>query len=865
MITDAEFDELHREVLDNIYRMLDLRAAAHRWADDGYAVFPVDRKTKRPLTAHSFRDATRDHDEIDRMWDQYPRGNVAAAVPVGQIVIDVDGYHGGLDTILGMLAEYGPLPPTKFHITGGDDGTGTSTHDFFTVDIDVSNRIAQRPLGPGVDIRVGGKGYVVVHGLHKSGRGYADMTPGITPAPLPHAWYDLIVKPHPKKSAIEDFSRLRTAGDNKEYVEHCVRDDLAKLAAATEGTRNDTLHAVACNLFEWVKGGHVNQGWAYGELESIAQQIGLGDSEIRSTLRQAWNRVGERHPPAPREISPAFQIGTHKADLVSETGTNDMDDDAAAELDIHHGPLGSGLDPADAHHGQARFAYRLAEREAGRLLHVHGLGWHCWDGTRWALDDRGAGKRAVLAMLRDQWRKGFSNKEVAAEVKRCQSAAAVGGILELAAALEPFAATVDDLDTDPYLLNVANGTLDLHTLVLRPHSPADRMTKACRAAYVPGTATPTWDAFLARVLTDDSVRGFVQRLAGMTLLGEVREHVLPIFTGTGRNGKSVLYKALLFALGDYAATADPELFMVRDGAHPTGEMDLMGKRLVVVSESNKDRRLDEAKMKRLVGGDPIKARHMRKDFVEFMPSHQAVLVTNHLPRVSGDDSATWARLRVVPFDVVIPPHEQDTDLDRKLQLEADGILSWAVDGLRDYLDRGLDEPASVRVATETYHHEMDAVTRFILECCDTGPNCRATSTELHQEWVRWQQQNGCDPMGLLTFGKALDKKGYTVKRTRRGADRAGLSIKPPPNDFDIVPSADGDECDESSGSTHRVRTYNNKDDNSSHSSRTSNGQVHQHPRLTGRGRCARCSYHVPSQGHCSECCGDEQTEGWGDS
>jgi len=68
--------------------------------------------------------------------------------------------------------------------------------------------------------------------------------------------------------------------------------------------------------------------------------------------------------------------------------------------------------------------------------------------------------------------------------------------------------------------------------------------------------------------------------------------------GNCTNGKGTIYKALLRALGDYADTVDPDLFMVRDNAHSTGEMDLRGLRLGAMSKSDRDRRLAEATMKR---------------------------------------------------------------------------------------------------------------------------------------------------------------------------------------------------------------------------------------------------------------------------
>ncbi|MCV7068335.1 hypothetical protein H7H51_26150 [Mycolicibacterium farcinogenes] len=289
------------------------------------------------------------------------------------------------------------------------------------------------------------------------------------------------------------------------------------------------------------------------------------------------------------------------------------------------------------------------------------------------------------------------------------------------------------------------------------------------------------DEFLKRVLPDADVRHYLQRLVGVALLGSVKEHILPILTGEGRNGKGTFYEALLYSLGGYGGTAEPDLFMHREGAHPTGQMDLRGRRFVVVSENDRDRRLAEATMKRLTGGDPIKARYMRENFVEFIPSHLAMLVTNHLPRVNGDDPAIWARMRVIPFDVVIPKTEQDGNLGEKLEAEADVILAWAIQGLKDYLRRGSAEPPRVLAATEKYHEDSDDVGRFIAACCVTDSRAHftfATSTELHDAWQEWQREDGCPKLGLQAFGKVMDRKGHNVLPARHGRrERNGIGLK----------------------------------------------------------------------------------------
>lgn len=434
---------------------------------------------------------------------------------------------------------------------------------------------------------------------------------------------------------------------------------------------------------------------------------------------------------------------------------------------------------ADKHSGQVRIAYRLADHYDNRLLYVHGIGWHLWDGTRWAPDDAGHAKRAVLDVLRVALAESLGDKELRADVRKCESASGVNGVLDIAAALPEFAATVRDLDADPYLLNTAAGTLDLRTMELRGHDPGDRITKVTRAAYDPEAPGSTWDRHLTRVLPGVEVRGYLQRLTGVALVGKVLEHVLGILTGTGANGKTVFINALAWALGDYASTAEPDLFMHRDGAHPTGEMDLLGRRLVVVSESERDRRLAEATMKRLTGGDIIRARKMRQDFIEFEPSHTALLVTNHLPKVAGDDPAIWRRLRVIPFGVEIPPDERDPRIGEALQAEADAVLAWAVAGWVAYRHQdGLAEPDAVVAATDNYHQASDAVGRFVAEACLTNsPVVKATTGQLFEAWEKWRQVDGAEQISQKKFGQALDRLGFPAGQPVNGKRwRAGIAL-----------------------------------------------------------------------------------------
>lgn len=421
-----------------------------------------------------------------------------------------------------------------------------------------------------------------------------------------------------------------------------------------------------------------------------------------------------------------------------------------------------GEGPDRVFRGQLRMAYRLAAGHADRLMHVHGLGWHWWDANRWVEDRTGQAERCVFSVLQTAHAEAFGDEKLAADVRSCQSHHSVDGVLKLASKLKEFAFTTDDLDGDPYKLNVANGTLDLLTMTLGRHEPADRITKVCNASYDPGATGPVWEAFLRRSLPDPDVLAFLQRYTGQALAGRAMEHALAILTGTGRNGKGVWYGAVNKALGSYATSVRPELLLSRDGAHTTDEMDLMGVRWVTMSEIDQGRTLAEATMKRLTGGDEIRARRMRQDSVAFKPSHTLAMVANHLPKTSGNDDAVWKRLKVVPFEVVIPAHEQDPRLNEKLELELEAVLAWLIQGWREYQRVGLADPAKVLARTAAYREDTDGLSQFLSETCVTGDGYNVLLDELWRAWDRWANVAGFIKQAPTKreFSKSLEALGY---------------------------------------------------------------------------------------------------------
>lgn len=344
---------------------------------------------------------------------------------------------------------------------------------------------------------------------------------------------------------------------------------------------------------------------------------------------------------------------------------------------------------------------------------------------------------------------------------------------------------VEDLDTDLDHINTPSGYLDLNEGTVRQVGGDEYPTKVTGARFDPEARSELWDAFVERILPDVEVREFVQRLLGYSLLGEVREHVMPIWTGSGRNGKGTMRDAILKAFGDYGLEVDPELLMsTHNPRHLTFLMELRGRRLVFCSETEKGRAFAESMMKRLVGGDPIQANKMRQDPITFDPSHTLIMCTNHLPKVSGDDPAVWARILVVPFDVVIPEAERDGRLPRRLQ-EPDvqrAVLAWVYAGYRAYVEQGLNPPTVVKARTAAYQAESDLTGRFVAETLVSVPMARTPFKAIWDAYVVWfREEGGKDdaPLGKRELGMELIKRGFLSVKSGGVMVYKGLSLKAP--------------------------------------------------------------------------------------
>lgn len=404
--------------------------------------------------------------------------------------------------------------------------------------------------------------------------------------------------------------------------------------------------------------------------------------------------------------------------------------------------------------------------------------WLVWDGQRWRNEDTLAATDLIRSVCR-QTAVRAEDRKVAAKLA---SSGTVGGVERLARADRRHAATTDEWDADPWLLNTPGGVVDLKTGRMRANDRADRMTKITTAT--PRGECPQWRSFLSDVTGgDQNLQDYLQRMVGYALTGSTREHALFFLYGTGANGKSVFVNTLADILGDYATNAPMDTFMeTRTDRHPTDMAGLRGARFVAAIETEQGKRWAESKLKNLTGGDKIAARFMRQDFFEFFPQFKLFVAGNHKPAIRNIDEAMKRRLHLIPFTITVPPEKRDKHLQQKLLAERDGILAWALEGCLAWQRLGrLDPPQLVLDATDEYFEAEDALGRWMDERCLRVGTAKSLTAELFSDWKQWAEAAGEFVGSQKRFADLLLTRGLEKWRNGMGLRGfQGIGLKAPP-------------------------------------------------------------------------------------
>jgi putative DNA primase/helicase len=768
--------------------------AALSYASRGWPVLPCSPVHKRPMLAADkdadgkaikgsggVRKASTDADQIRSWWKRWPTAMIGLAMGHnGLFALDfdprTDGATGEVWTLDRLKTELedqiaGPLPVSLAVRTPSD---GVHVYLKQPAGTPITNR---GNLPDHVDVR-GEGGYVIAPpSVMATGRGYRWVRddPAAAIAEPPAQLVEIL---QARKGAGKSSGKSQTgagAGESsaQRYAMSALDRECAAIQAAPRGKRQDALNRSSFSVATLVAAGALAEPLARSAVTAAALRNPGNDDEraIEATIDSGW-AAGMA---APRDLS---HLTATRPGSISAARLRTANDNPAL--------LPLQQDEADALHRKLCMrpftdlgnAERFAARYGNRVRYVDKMGWMAYDGRRFILDGADAliggwvhetvrAMRAEARVMRDSGRRDqgqdgalddlVETKRDGTEVllsdklvswaKASESSNRLSCIAGIARNLGTAGLTIqpEQLDRNPFLINVLNGTLELHhepdapdepwaELRLRPHDPADLITRLAPTEYQPNALCPVYDRFLARVQPADDMRRFLHQWGGLSLTGDVSEQKLAFFHGKGANGKSTLVDTWATISGDYSGTVPIETFLdqgrKRKGSDASPDLAaLVGVRMLRTSEPEKGSKLAEALIKLATGGEPIPVRRLMRDPFDLYPAFKLTVSGNHRPSISGIDDGIWRRVMLVPWDVQIPDSEKDRNLVAKMKREASGILNRLLEGLVDWRLNGLQEPASVRGATADYREESDPLGRFLALCTAEakGERCQSAS------------------------------------------------------------------------------------------------------------------------------------------
>lgn len=639
------------------------------------------------------------------------------------------------------------------------------------------------------------------HLLDKSPAAMKDGGPtaaiqGRTPAPSDNELIEKIMKSHdgPK------FSALYDRGDMNAYDNDQSRADQALLSILSFWTGSNA---------EQMKRIFLSSRLA----ESLARKVHHENDYLNRSIKRAIETTtGHYNPKTYAAMKRAEETKKDyiqsSADYARATSTKDPKE-APPEKPVSFSDRIMHFKRNDSEN-----ADRLAALCAGKFLYCSDLKtWLKYDGRKWDRVEsvelqepaRLAIKKELFNMAAayaiytqgggelDKNLQGAYNSILSYLNGAAQNRVYIDNSIKLAAGKPAIMCKSIDFDNAPYLLNCANGVLNLKTFEFVPHSPEQRFMKCTRAAYSEKEHSSLWRDTMRQIMPDNDTYDYVQRMAGYCLTGRANEEKLFFLSGPGGTGKGTFIETLGHALGDYSTSVPVEILLSnkgnKEGNTPTPyKAMLKGVRLALSSESGIGNYFDDGTLKLLTGRDAITGRFLHSNPVTFTPSHKLVVSSNYMPAIRDvSDEGIRRRLVIIPFNANI--QERDTTLKDRLFTPENlsDCLLWAVEGCRKWQATGLQEGTfsqEMRRAIDGYYLENDTLGEFIDTYCDIGPKGSywVTGSRLYDEYQRFTQKGEAYCMTRRQFTAALcNRLRGQIERTRthsEGRIFRGIRLKP---------------------------------------------------------------------------------------
>ena len=324
-------------------------------------------------------------------------------------------------------------------------------------------------------------------------------------------------------------------------------------------------------------------------------------------------------------------------------------------------------------------------------------------------------------------------------------------------------------DADPNILVCANGTLELDTMTLREHCRADYATTAIPHPYIPDATAPTFEHVLQTTVPEAA--GLIQEFAGYALTTDTSHELALWFCGPSGSGKSTIITALQVMLGKRCGV----LGLADIERSSFALADLPGKTLLISTEQPSLYVRASYKLNALISGETLRVEKKYANPFELRPTAKVLWASNEMPRLDPGDGL-FRRVKVIQFPR--PTFVPDPAVKRRIANEGPGILAWALEGLRRLRKRGhFLIPSCVEEASQQFQKKNDVPAAFVEECCDTGPDCKASADELYRAYKTWCEDNGHRPQSSTALAEEWTRLGFQRYRANGRTFYRGVSLR----------------------------------------------------------------------------------------
>lgn len=326
---------------------------------------------------------------------------------------------------------------------------------------------------------------------------------------------------------------------------------------------------------------------------------------------------------------------------------------------------------------------------------------------------------------------------------------------------------------DTVLVNLQNGTFEISPqgTKLRPFDRSDFITYQLPFEYNPQAKAPIFEAYLNRVLPDIERQRVLAEYLGFVFIKHgsnvLKEDKALILYGTGANGKSVFFEVVNALLGTDNVSSYSLQSLTNDNGYFRAK--LANKLVNYASEINGN--LEASIFKQLVSGEPVEARLPYGQPFILKQYAKLIFNCNGLPKDVEYTNAYFRRFLIIPFDVTIPPQEQDKNLHTKIiENELSGVFNWVLRGLNRLLEqKKFSNCEAAQQAVEQYRIESDSVQMFLSEHeYKVSATSETPLKDLFNEYRNYCIESGFKACSLRTLADRLRNSGYQTERKNYG-------------------------------------------------------------------------------------------------